>query len=403
MDTKASKAHPQSTRGKGQWRRLMRRLLATFLLIVALISAGISLVPNGRAAVRAAFLLPALVTAEEPAPLALLGEPIVHTRETIAGSYEPIYLDIFAPAAPPPPVPGVREGVLVIAGVGDNRTDAQYLNLMRSLARSGLVAVAMTTPTLMAYRLLPQETDAIVTAFQQLIHMPHVGAARSGILGFSAGGSLASVAVTDPRIRHSVAFVTSFGGYFDAETLLADLGRRAVEVNGKSVAWQPSLVTVQVLANSIATTLPPADGQILQNAVAAGARQLTAPQIASLSPAGQAAYHLLAGDQPARVDANIAALPGEAHVLLARLSPAHVVPGIQTPIYILHDRNDIFVPFTQSRAFAAALDTAHKSHEFVEFSIFQHVEVRSGLGLSQLLGDGFSLFRVLTSLLLPAS
>ena len=384
-------------------RRFLRGLALVVLVAVAVVAAGLTIVPSGRAAVRAGLLLPALVTAQEPPALALLGEPISHTRTTITGGQEPVFLDIFAPKASPPPVPGTREGVLVIAGVGENWETEQYLNLMRSMAQSGLVAVAMSTPTLQDYQLAPAQADAIVVAYQAMVRMPGVSEARSGILGFSAGGSIASIAAADPRIRDHVRFVTAFGAYYDAKTLLADVGRRAIIVDGKEVPWQPSLVTVQVLANSVADTLPSGDARILKDAVAANARSLTPDQIAALSPAGQAMYHLLAGDQRNRVSENIAALPPEAHALLGELSPASIIPRLHAPIYLLHDRNDIFVPYTQSRAFATALDSAGKTYEFVEFSIFQHVEVRSGLGISQLLGDAVSLFRVLTLLLLPSS
>ena len=52
--------------------------------------------------------------------------------------------------------------------------------------------------------------------------------------------------------------------------------------------------------------------------------------------------------------------------------------------------------------FAAALDRLGKPHDFVEFSIFQHVEVKSGLGLGPLLGDGIRLYRVVYALLEPS-
>jgi len=129
---------------------------------------------------------------------------------------------------------------------------------------------------------------------------------------------------------------------------------------------------------------------------------LSDDQVAQLTPSTQAAYHLLAGDQPDQAAANVAALSPEMHTLLAALSPSSVVQDINAPIYLLHDRSDIFVPFTESRDFNAALDRLGKPHQFVEFSIFQHVEVKSGLGLGPLLGDGLRLYRVVYSLLEPS-
>ena len=84
-------------------------------------------------------------------------------------------------------------------------------------------------------------------------------------------------------------------------------------------------------------------------------------------------------------------------------SPSTVVGELKTPIFLLHDRNDEFVPFTQSRAFDASLTALGKRHEFAEFGIFAHVEVKSGLGIGALVDDGSRLFRIIVGLLAPAS
>ncbi len=89
--------------------------------------------------------------------------------------------------------------------------------------------------------------------------------------------------------------------------------------------------------------------------------------------------------------------------LLTALSPSMVVGELKTPIFLLHDRNDEFVPFTQSRAFDALLSALGKRHEFAEFGIFAHVEVKSGLGIGALVDDGSRLFRIIVGLLAPAS
>ncbi|HET9918269.1 MAG TPA: hypothetical protein VFQ30_00410, partial [Ktedonobacteraceae bacterium] len=118
---------------------------------------------------------------------------------------------------------------------------------------------------------------------------------------------------------------------------------------------------------------------------------------------GQAAYHLLEGDEPDKVDANIAALTPQIKTLLQQLSPSSVINQIRAPIYLLHDRNDQFVSFTQSRDFAQALTRINHPHDFAELGIFQHVEVRPDLTLNQTLTDGTNLSRILTEMLLAGS
>ena len=160
---------------------------------------------------------------------------------------------------------------------------------------------------------------------------------------------------------------------------------------------------IQVLSNVIAPLLPPTEGDRLINALAPGGTPFTSSDLAELSPDTVAVYHLLSGDEPGQVDANLAALSPPLQALLQNLSPSRVINSIRAPIYLLHDRSDQFVPFTESRAFADALTRMHHPHDFAELGIFQHVEVRSNINLWQIAGDSTSLFRLLTETLLPGS
>ena len=397
--------HPAGEREPGK-RRLTRGAIAARALLVALFLIGVycSLVPSGRAAARTALLLPALVTQTVPPPLVLMGEPVRHRELTVRAKSGPVFLDIYEPTTPTPAVPGAREAVLLIPGVGDNRQEPQLINLAEAMARSGLVAVSMTTPTLIAYTLSPDDADAVARAFLAMGTVPGVDLKRSGILGFSAGGALAIFAAADPRIRDTIAFITLFGGYYDVRTMLGDVGRRAQTVDGQPRAWQPNAVTLQVLANTIATGLPPADAARLTNAFNTDPfTSLSDLEVDDLSAPGAAAYHLLAGDAPTAVDANVAAVTQAMEPLLAGLSPRTAAPDVRTTVYLLHDRNDGFVPFTESRAFDAALTRLGKAHRYAEFGIFQHVEVRANLGIGPLLSDLASLYGIVSGLLAPAS
>lgn len=379
-------------------RGLARVLLAALLVV----GVAMTLVPQGRGALRAAMLLPALISASQPLPLTVNGDDVRHTATTVPSQGGTVYLDVYEPAAATPPTPGAREGVVIIPGVGDERREPQLINLVEAMARSGIVAMLMTTPTLISYALAPVDADAVAQAVLRLQRWPGVGANRVGILGFSAGGALASLAAAQPRMHGHIAFLTFFGGYFHAESLLTDVGRRALTADGKTQPWKPDNVPLLVLANTIAATVPAQEASVLTAAFSNGVSPLSADQLAQLSPSTQAAYHLLAGDQPDQAAANVAALSPAMHQLLAALSPSSVVQDLATPVYLLHDQSDPFVPFTESRDFDAALNRLGAPHQFVEFSIFQHVEVKSGLGIGPLIADGFRLYRVVYALLEPS-
>jgi dienelactone hydrolase len=373
------------------------------LLALLLVGALLSLAPNGRAALRGMLLAPAVLLPNKQTPLTVSGDAVRHSTMVVTARSGPVYLDIYEPDDVAPPLPGAREGVVVIPGIGDERKDSQLINLSTSLAREGIVVMDLTTPALMARRLNPDDVDAVVQAFLALAHHPSVGVGRAGILGISGGGDLGMLAAADPRIRDQLGFMMLFGGYYDATSLLRDFGRRALDIDGALQPWIPNPVPVEALAKTIAPTLPASEGNLLVGALSEHGKPLSAVQLARLSPGALAAYHLLQGDDPAHVDANIAALTPAMRRDLVALSPSMVLADIHAPIYLLHDRNDTYVPFTESRAFAAALVAARHPYDFVELNIFAHVEVKYGLGFGPLVGDGVQLFGILTELLEHAS
>ena len=394
----------KATKGRFQRTRTLGRIMARVVLLL-LFCGGLylSVFPAGRADVRTMLILPALLGASEPATLTAADESVRHTQMIIPAPAGGVYLDVYAPTTPTPLIPGVRGGVVMIPGVGDNRAVPQLINLSMSLAHAGLVVMNMTTPTLVDDNISAQDTGGVVQAFETLAHWPGVSAHRIGLVGFSGGGPLVCFAAADPRIRDQVAFVALFGSYYNATSLLRAFGQHAFIVNGLLQPWRPDPFPKQVLADTIAGTLPSLESTPLQNAFAPGGEPLTAAELARLSPPAVAAYHLLAGDEPDQVDANIAALSPQMHALLDQLSINRVVDKIRAPVYLLHDRSDPSIPFTESREFAAALARIHHPYDLAEFGIFSHVQVRSGLGIGQLLSDGPHLFHVLSNILYVGS
>ena len=378
--------------------------LARFALLLCFVGGFyLSVFPSGRALVRSFAILPGILTAAQPSWEAPVAEPINHTQAILHSSAETAYLDVYAPVESPSPMPGAREGLLVIPGIGDQRKDAQLINFSQTLARSGIVVMDLTTPALINLRLDASDKEAVVQAFHVLQHWPGVGIKRVGLFGISAGGALICLAAADQRIQNQISSVTLFGSYFNVTTLLQAIGRHALVVDGQTQPWQPVYFPMQVLANTLAPLLPGDDGTVLENTFAPGGSKLSASQLAQLAPSSAAVYHLLSGDEPAQINANLAAFSPALNALLASLSPSQIVDKIRAPIYLLHDRSDQYVPVTESRAFAAALARLHHPYDFAEVGVFQHTEVRPDLALSQLLGDAQSLLRLLREVMQASS
>jgi hypothetical protein len=130
---------------------------------------------------------------------------------------------------------------------------------------------------------------------------------------------------------------------------------------------------------------------------------LTNDEIQRLSPPAQAAYRILTGSAPTQVDADIAALPAGLLAELDDLEISNAVRNIRAPIFLLHDHNDTSLPFTESRAFNALLNQQQHPHRYIEFHIFDHVQVREGLNIPQVASEGSELFSILTDVLASTS
>jgi hypothetical protein len=327
-------------------------------------------------------------------------EPVTHTSRTLATSVGQTYLDIYQPGSPAPLLRSERGGILVLAGVGDNRQVPQLVNLLHTFAQTGMVVMNVTAPSLMNYDLSTSDTEAVVQAVQTFEQLPGMTGKPVGILSFSGGAPIACFVAADARVRDHISFVTLFGGYFQTVDVLRAFGQRAIALDGHTVPWNPDPVPLQTLTNVLTPALPSSDQTSIQDAIVNGAEPLSTSQLASLSPAGRAVYHLLQGDDPRHVDATIAALPLEAKQLLLALSPARVINQIHAPIFLLHDHTDRSLPVTGSRDFAAALARLHHPYDYVELHVFDHVQVRSHLDFAQTLGDGSHLFAIIDQLYL---
>src|SRR5207244_2346880 len=206
------------------------------------------------------------ISASEPAPLVLAGDPVRFKRITISSANGPVFLDIYEPATPPPLIPGGREAIITIVGAGDNREVPQFINFAQSFAREGIVVVNVGTPTLFNFQVSARDGEAVVQAFELLEHWPGVDPQRIGIISFSVGDLLACLGAADPRIRDRVAFLAFLGGYVNVTSLLRTLGRRAQDVDGQTKPWQPTSTDLYVLARTVSSLLSLTDQQLLQQA-----------------------------------------------------------------------------------------------------------------------------------------
>ncbi len=227
-------------------------------------------------------------------------------------------------------------------GAGDLPRSDLAVHFADALARLGVVVMLPQSSGLAAERLTFDEVDALRQSLVLLVRQQDVDPERVGFVGLSAAGGLSIVAAGQPDLRDRVRFVNSFGSYFDASTLLLDVASRSIEVDGQEVPWQPEERTQEVVALSLAD----ANGPELRE--------------------------LFAGVTRARGRELIARLPPSVKGRLRAISPATHLDGVAAHLYVMHDVNDPFIPFTESRAMVNA-DTGGAIKRYTEFEIFAHV------------------------------
>ena len=81
---------------------------------------------------------------------------------------------------------------------------------------------------------------------------------------------------------------------------------------------------------------------------------------------------LPAGVSREQAQAQVQSLPPAARQRLADISPSTYLSEVRAHLYLLHDTDDTFIPFTQTRALARAAPPGVVQRD-TEFSIFAHV------------------------------
>ena len=370
------------------WRALKVGLL--LFLVLLLVSIGTH---RGRVALKSAGFLVEVFPSAPAYPLRWFTDPPTRTevRYPVGGSET--VADVYRPAGD-----GRRGALLFYIGVGPEHENTHVVRISEALARAGLVVMLPVSEDLSEFRVTPRETEGVVAAFEWLRSQPYVDPDRVGILGISVGGSLAAVGASDPRIASEVRLLDLFGSGYSAADIISALTLRRIQVDGEWREWQPEEVSVDVFRDMLLSTLPEPDRAPLSSLIERPPAK--APQ--GLSPEGRAVAELLVNRDPDRVGELLAALPPRTREYLAAVSPRTRVADLRAELFLLHDRDDAIIPFTESRRFYEEAVNARGRH-LTELRLFRHVEPSAGLSPLALLREGWKLYRHVYSVLLRLS
>ena len=250
-------------------------------------------------------------------------------------------------------IPGGKPRAAVLMFLGatrDGYDDAEAVNLGYALARTGFAVMFYWSETMgLEARLAADEVANVVAAFEHLARQPYVDPNRLGLAGFSVGASYAMVAAADPRISGDIAFINSFGGYYDAADLLVQIATGRTLDGSTETPWEVDELAEKVFTNTISASAATAAG----DAFLAGAGSVTeARRLFDALPAGF------------RSDVDV-------------VSPSRYIDDWNsgTVLRIMHDRGDAVIPVGESRRLVAALQRERPDIEvyYTETDIFRHV------------------------------
>ena len=255
--------------------------------------------------------------------------------------------------------------VLVPGAAEAGKDDPRMVAFAETLARARFTVLVPDIASMRALQVNAGNARDIADAVLWLGRRDDGPPAPVGIVAISYGVGPAVLAALDPAAGLQIRFILGIGGYYGIEAAVTYF-TTGMYRDGPAAPWRhrgPNAYGrwVFVLANA-GRLEDRRDADLLR---AIGQRKLRDPtaEIADLSqrlgPEGGAVEALLRNTDPERVPALIAGLPAPIRADMTALDlKQHDLSRLSAKLFLLHGRDDGIIPFTESRALAAAAPDA---------------------------------------------
>ncbi len=375
----------------------MKHWLRRAALVILALTVGVVLLatttPQGRAAVRTALFIPQVLPSIPIKPQEWFTRDPVWRSVQYATADGEGTADLVLPAGS-----GKHSAVLFFLGVVVNppSEDDRVVALAEGLARSGMVVMLPWSETQLQQRVVPEDIDDLVWAFQYLRRVDSVDPERVGMGGICTGASMSMVAAQDERIRDHVSFVNVFAGYYDAYDFFKAISSRSRFYGDYVAPWDTDDLTQRVFRNHLIDGLTSDADRDLLIRVFQNEEADAEAEVDSLSSEGMAAYRIIKGVPFEEFDALARQLSPQTTEFLREISPSTNIDRIKARVLIMHDRADRLVPSEESRRLSEALADRADTY-YTEFSLFQkevqlHVDDDVTVGPLNFTKEAFKLF-----------
>jgi pimeloyl-ACP methyl ester carboxylesterase len=280
--------------------------------------------------------------------------PPLESPLTLEHAGRRIAATMYRPATRPGRVP-----VLFTPGaVQEGADDPRVAPFARALARAGFTVVV---PDLRSFRTLhiePAHAEELGAALEALASSRDLAPRGvAGIVGISYAGGVAMRVAIDPRHAARVSHVVAVGAFADLDSVVRFLATGRMSHRGRSWTQPPDPYGAFVFLRTYEAFIPSAADRAALDAMVQ--RRLRDPRAAledlaaGLSSEARLVYDLFERAEPDDVPALLERLPEPMKSAMADLSPArHDFAPLSARLYLVHDRHDTTIPFTETLALA---------------------------------------------------
>jgi hypothetical protein len=173
---------------------------------------------------------------------------------------------------------------------------------------------------------------------------------RLGLIGVSYGSGPVFRVAASPGWRERLRFVVSLGGYGCLRRMLRFATTGYHEAGGEVYHGHADALVREVMASVLWNWLPePSDREVLRQHWEALFSGRAPPGVAEqLSPGGAAMYRVVTNGDDALFPRLYAELEAEVRARLFLMSPERAAAGVGAQVFLVHARDDAYVPFTES-------------------------------------------------------
>ena len=369
----------------------MRNSIKICLLIVILLGILV-LTPQGKASIKAALFIPQILPAIPVKPIEYLSGTPIRQEITFTSLQGISEADIYLPSGN-----GVHPGVVFFMGiVPPEREEERIVALAEGLARTGMVVLIPWLDTQTDNRLIVEDIEILVDAFEYLQNHERTDRTRVGMGGICTGASMAVVAAQSSRINEEVDFINSFAGYYDAFDLVKATSAATRFQSGNSTDWIPDRLTKNMVITHLIEGAENDDQKILIEILNSGIWNQT--QFGSLSESGRSVLTLITGPNLTEAEKAINGLNYRTVAFLEAVSPSTNLAMLKADVLLMHDLHDRLVPAEESRRFAEEVRKQGVEVYHTEFSLFQnavqvHTDETNGTSAFNFIKQAFKLYK----------